>query len=146
MDPQTLAQQIVPVLAPVLPYLVKAGEQAAGEVGKIAAGVAGEKIKALWGRIWSKMDGKPAAQEAVQELVKNPDDADAQGAFRLQLRKLLADDADLLADVARLWAEVNAASGVGNTNIAAGNRLVAIGGHVSGSVIVTGDQNQIKPS
>ncbi|WP_198133504.1 hypothetical protein [Chloroflexus aggregans] len=77
---------------------------------------------------------------------KNPDDADAQGAFRLQLRKLLADDADLLADVARLWAEVNAASGVGNTNIAAGNRSVAIGGHVSGSVIVTGDQNQIKPS
>lgn len=70
MDPQTLAQQIVPVLAPVLPYLVKAGEQAAWEVGKIAAGVAGEKIKTLWGRIWSKMDSKPAAQEAVQELVK----------------------------------------------------------------------------
>ncbi|RMD77256.1 MAG: hypothetical protein D6823_07280 [Chloroflexi bacterium] len=64
----------------------------------------------------------------------------------MQLRKLLTDDLDVLADMACWWAEVKGAGRVGNTNIAAGDRSVSIGGHVSGSVIVTGDQNQITQS
>ncbi|PMP83145.1 MAG: hypothetical protein C0184_05700, partial [Chloroflexus aggregans] len=49
-------------------YLVKAGGQDAGEAGKHLAGAVGEKIKALWARIWLKMDGRPATQETVQEM------------------------------------------------------------------------------
>ncbi|HOT90916.1 MAG TPA: hypothetical protein PLJ78_13160 [Anaerolineae bacterium] len=43
--------------------------------------------------------------------------------------------------IARLWDEAEAA---GVTVSASGNRSVAIGGSVSGSVIVTGDKNEIK--
>jgi|GEM_PF-1441011 len=62
-------------------------------------------------------------------------------ALRVQIRKILQEDETLAAEIARLWGEAQA-SGV--TVTAAGNRSVAIGGNVSGSVIVTGDKNKIE--
>lgn len=142
MDIQTLAQQIVPFLAPFLPYLLKAGEKAAEEAGKKLGAAAWEKAKALWAQLRPKVEAKPAAREAVQDVAAYPKDEDARAALRLQLRKLLAEDPALAAEVARLWEEVQAA-GVVNLVIAKGDRSVAIGGHVHDSTIVTGDQNQV---
>lgn len=70
-----------------------------------------------------------------------PQDEDAQAALRLQLKKLLAEDETLTAEVARLWEGAKAA---GVTVTALGDRSVAVGGSVSGSVIVTGDRNMIQ--
>jgi len=141
MDPQTLAQQIVPFLAPFLPYLLKAGERAAEEMGKNLGSEAWEQAKALWSKLRPKVEAKPAAQEAAQDVAANPEDADAQAALRLQLKKLLAEDKTLAEDVARLWEEIRAA---GVTVTAIGDRSVAIGGNVSDSVIITGDHNQVE--
>ncbi len=141
MDIQTLAQQVTPFLAPFLPYLLKAGEKAAEEAGKKFGADAWERAKALWTKLRPKVEAKPTAHEAVQDVAAAPDDPDTQAALRLQLKKLLAEDEALAAEVARLW---EAAKAAGVTVTAAGKRSVAIGGSVSGSTIITGDRNKVE--
>ena len=88
------------------------------------------------------MEAKPAAREAVQDTAAAPNHEDIQAAFRLQLRKLLAEDDVLAREIERLWQEVQQAGG---TVIAAGERSMAIGRDVTSSTIITGDQNVVKP-
>jgi len=86
------------------------------------------------------VEAKPAALEAVQDAAERPDDEDALAALRLQLKKLLAEDEPLAKELARLLPQSGPA---GQTVTASGSRSVAIGGNVSGSVIVTGDNNKV---
>jgi hypothetical protein len=131
-------------LAPLLPYLLKGGielaKSAAGELGKKLSAEAWDGLKALAAKIRHKAEAKPALQEALTDAQTAPADPDAQAALRLQLKKLLAEEPDLLSEAARLLAN---AQGGGNTVTASGERSVAIGGDVSGSVIVTGDHNKV---
>ena len=139
MDIQTLSQQLTVFLAPFLPYLLKMGEKAAEEAGKRLGAESWEGARALWGKLRPKVEAKPAAQEAVQEVAAKPADEDAQAALRLQLRKLLTEDEALAREVQQAL-ETPAVQQV----IAQGARSVAIGGSVSGSVIVTGDRNVVE--
>ncbi len=141
MDIQTLAQQTIHFLVPFLPYLLKAGEKAAEKAGEKMGAEAWDKAKTLWGKLRPQVEAHPAAQEAVQDVAAQPKNEDAQAALRLQLKKILQDDPTLAAEVARLVAQVPTG---GNTAIASGNRSVAIGGSVSGSTIITGDQNRVQ--
>lgn len=141
MDVTMLVKDLAAFLAPFLPYLLKAGEKAAEEAGKKLGEAAWERAKALWGKLRPKVEAKPAALEAAQDLAAQPNDEDAQAALRRQLKKLLAEDDALAAEVARLWGETRAAR---VTVTARGDRSVAIGGSVSGSTIITGDRNQVQ--
>lgn len=78
MDWGQLAAQIAALTAPLLPYLLKAGEKAAEEAGKQIGGNAWDKVKTLWGKLSPKIESKPAALEAAQEVAKTPDDEDAR--------------------------------------------------------------------
>jgi len=144
MDITALAQGLVAFLAPFLPYLLKtgkeAGKEAAKKIGEQFSEDAWERAKALWGKLRPKVEVKPAAQEAVQDVATAPDDADAQAALRLQLKKLLAEDQALAAEVTQLWEEAMA---VGVTVIASGERSVAAQ-KIEGSIIVTGDQSVVQ--
>ncbi len=140
MDPQALAQLVVSVLAPVLPYLLKAGEKAAEEAGKRMAADTWEQAKALWARLRPKVEAKPPAQEAVQEVAANPQDEDALAVLRWQLRKILAEDPALAAELAALLPAPS-----GNVTIDSGDRSVVIVGNASGNIIITGDQNVVEP-
>lgn len=139
MDIQTLSQQLTAFLAPFLPYLLQAGEKVAEEAGKKLGAEAWEQVKALWAKLKPKVEAKPAAQEAVQDLAANPQNEKAQTALQWQLEKLLAEDQALAREVQRML-EIPVAQQV----IARGSRSVAIGGDVSRSVIVTGDSNSIE--
>ncbi len=140
MDPQLL-QQLTTFLTPFLPYLLKAGEQAAEEAGKKLGEAAWERAKTLWARLRPKVEARPAMQETVRDVAVAPDDPDAQAALRLQLKKLLTEDPALAAEMTRLWEQAKSA---GVTVTASGTRSVAIAGDVSGSVIITGDQNTVQ--
>jgi hypothetical protein len=136
-----LAKETVAFLAPFLPYLVKAGEGAAEDAGKklgeLAGGGAWEKAKALWARLRPSVDAKTTTQEAVQEVVANPQDDDARAALRLQLKRLFTEDKSLAEEIFALQKEAQKAG----VNVAAiGERSVAIGGNVSGTTIITGDR------
>ena len=138
MDISALASSLTTALVPLLPYLLKAGEKAAEETGKTVADQSLEWAKSLWAKLKPKVDAKPAALEAAQDAAQTPDDADAQAALRMQLKKLLTEDQSLAEEVSR-WLEQGKAAG--NIVTASGERSVAIGGDVTGSKIVTGDQN-----
>jgi hypothetical protein len=141
MDIVALAGALTTVLAPLLPYLLKAGETAAEETGKAVAGQSWEWAKSLWTRLVPRVEAKPGALEIAQDAAQTPDDQDAQAAFRQLLKKLLTEDQSLAEDVSR-WLERGKAAGMDVT--ASGERSVAIGGDVKGSTIVTGDRNEVK--
>jgi len=141
MDVTILAKEITAFLAPFLSDLVKVGGKAAEGASKKLGKDALESAKALWGKLLPKVEAKPAAQEAVKDVAAAPRDEDALAALRLQLKKILADDENLTNEVSRMWEEAKASNVRAN---AAGERSVAIGRSVSGSVIVTGDDNQVR--
>lgn len=139
MDIGTLAASLTTALVPLLPYLLKAGEKAAEETGKSVALQTLDWGKSLWAKLKPKVDEKPAALEAAEDVAKAPNDQDAQGALRNQLRKLLEADSSLAEEVRRMLEE-GKAKGVVSVS---GDRSVAIGGNVTGSTIVTGDGNKV---
>ncbi|GAB4461284.1 MAG: hypothetical protein Kow0070_18680 [Anaerolineales bacterium] len=132
------------LLAPLLPYLLQGGielaKSAAGELGKKLSAEAWDGLKRLAEKIQRKAASKPALQEALSDAQNAPTDEDTLAALRLQLKKLLQEDADLAAEAARLLAAVQTA---GNTITASGSRSVAIGGNASGNIIITGDNNKV---
>lgn len=128
-------------LAPFLPYVVQAGQKVAGKAADAIGDEAANYAQKLWERLRPGVESKPAAQEAVEEVAANPEDEDALGALRIQLRKLLEEDEKLAAELTEIWQQAQAA----NVVTASGERSVAVGGNVSGSTIITGDQVQTDP-
>jgi hypothetical protein len=112
MDPQ-LSTQLVQLLAPFLPYLLKgaklAGQEAAKKLGEKTGEQGFEQVKALWDRLRPKMEARPAALEAAQDAAAHPDDEDALAALHLQLKKLLAEDEALAQELVRLLTQARPA-------------------------------------
>ena len=144
MDPVTIATGVVAFLSP---FLV--------EGGKAMAKKAGEALVAALER---RFKDRPAAQEALGDVKKEPRNEDFQAALRVQLQKALAADEEFLAEAARLLKEAQAeapdagyraelrgdgAIAQGPGAVAAGERGVAVGGSVQDGVIVTGDGNVV---
>jgi hypothetical protein len=133
MDPITLATTVVAFLSP---YLVKAGEKAAEEVGKKLPDLAGK----MWNAITARFKGKPAAEEAEQDFVAKPDDQLNQSAFANQLRKILEAQPAFGPELARLLDGAQREGG--DTVIATGSGAVATRNGVAageGGVAVRGD-------
>jgi hypothetical protein len=131
-----LAQKISAFLLSLLPYLLKIGDKVAEEAGKKIGGEAWDKAKALWDKLRRKKNVEQVAQTAAL-----PDNQALRDALREEIAHALQEDGDLREEVARLWGEAEAA---GVTVTASGDRSVAVGGDVSGSVIITGDRNRVE--
>lgn len=149
-DPQLLAEALVLLLSQALPTLVSAGEKAAGkaveEIGKQGGAAVSEKVKEIWDRLRGKVEEKPAAKDAVEDLVQEPDDKDRQAALRRQLVRLLTADPDLaallepLVDAARTEVNITTLQARDQGAVAHGGGVaahhVAVGGNVNGNVIL----------
>ena len=85
------------------------------------------------------MESKPAALEAAGDVAEAPDDTRTRGALELQLEKLLNEQPGLVQELAPI-VEDAVAAGV----VAVGERSVAVGGSVTGGVIVTGDSATVQ--
>lgn len=81
LDPATISVLVSAAVGFLTPYLTKAGEAVAKKTGE-------DVYQALKARFIKK----PAAQEALNDLEKTPQDPDLQAALRVQLRKLLEED------------------------------------------------------
>jgi hypothetical protein len=126
---------LVSLLAPFLPYLVRAGERAAENVADALTTEAGRHARALWEKLFPHVESRPAAAEAAADVAANPDDELARGALQLQLRKLLDQDAGLRGEVERMLAEAE------RQGVVATRGGVAVGGDVRadrGSIGVIG--------
>lgn len=148
MDIAALAVAVTAFLAPLLPYLLKGGEEAVKEVGKkFGAGIWDKGAELL-----KKLHGAEEVERAAKEVANAPEDPDAEGALRLQLRKLLKADPALAVEVSRLLEEArqggsyhavvhgDGAVAQGPGAVAAGKGGIAVGGSVQGgmSIIRTG--------
>lgn len=107
IDPATLIPNAVALLAPALPLLYGfAKETAKGAAGKLGETVI-EKADALLTKLKAKFSSRPALEEAVKDVAKQPDDADAQAALRVQLRKLLEAEPDFAGELHQIVSTVN---------------------------------------
>jgi hypothetical protein len=133
-------------ISPFLPYLTQLGTKATNKAVESAAGKFGEagwkKAQDLWLKLSPKVEAKPAALEAVTDVLKSPDDADYQTALKVQLKKLIDGDPDLADAIAQiLAAEADGISGTRIVQNVVGNRNQSIGqnygnaiGNVQGDV------------
>lgn len=142
MDLGELARTLGEGLKPVLPLLVTAGNTATELM-------TGKALSALdrWGtRVWQRLrrsstPESTAVEIAARDVVERPDDLDAAASLRIRLLRLLEADPKLAADLAVL---VEEGRRTGVLTVAAGPRSVAVGGDLTDSVIVTGDDNTVR--
>jgi len=134
MVPPELITETVRLLAPALPGLVLAGTEAAKEIGKQAGGAAMEAGRKIWHWLRPHAEAQPALLEAAKEVAGQPGDADAQGALRLQVRKLLEAQPHLIPELDGLVKQVAVQQ---NTVTVSGAGAVGIGGNASGVTITT---------
>jgi len=142
MDPATLAASVTSFLAP---YLLKAGQNLADRAVEHLPDGVGK----VWNYVLGKFQGKPAAEEAANDLASHADDEDSQAAFRRQLKKLL-EDPSVVAELSDLLTKskqsmgINVQSGAVATEggVAAGQGGIAVGGSVSGNIVM-GNNNTV---
>ena|GEM_PF-1952290 len=72
------------------------------EAGKKLGEDAPELLKKLWAKLRPKVEEKPAAVEAVQDVAKAPEDSRTQTGLSIQLQKILEADSTLAAEIAKL--------------------------------------------
>ena len=142
MDPAILAASATSFLAP---YLLKAGQTLADQAVEHLP----EGVGKVWSYVVEKFQGKPAAEEAANDLATHADDEDTQAAFRKQLRKLLEDPA-VVAEFSNVLEKgkesmgINVQSGAVATGggVAAGQGGIAVGGSVGGNIVM-GNHNTV---
>jgi hypothetical protein len=125
MDVQATSLLAANAVAVLAPYLSKAAET-----------VVPKAAEDLYKTVKARLSGKPAAEEALEDLKASPADEDAQAALRLQLKKLLVEDEAFVQELSEKLEKAQA-SGVAK-RVSASSRGVAAGGNVSGTVF-TGD-------
>jgi hypothetical protein len=134
-------------LIPFLPTLLRLGGKAVDKATESAAGKFGEaafaKAQAIWGKLSPKVEAKEAAKEAAIDVANSPDDEDSLAALRVQLKKLLEQDEELMKAIAQILAE-DAPDGTSGTQIVqnvTGNQNQVIGQVTGGKVIgnITGN-------
>jgi|GEM_PF-527217 len=139
-DPALLADALTILLAQSLPYLLAGGKKIAGkageEIGKQIGTAATGKVKEIWSRLRAK---RPVAA-AAKELAQIPEDQDARGALRLQLKKLLAADPALAGELEALYEAARphlAFIQAGEGAVVATHKSIAVGGNLTFNVMDT---------
>lgn len=126
---------LVAFLAPFLPHLLKVGGKVVDESVDAVAGEAGRRAKALWAKIFPKVEESPTALGAANRVAESPEDTRARGALELELQDLFKADGALKREVERMLEEARQAG------VVASHGGVAVGGSVDadrGSIGVIG--------
>ena len=76
MDAAIISALATTAVSFLSPYLAKSGEVAAKKIGED-----------LYQALKKRFSKKPAAQEALADIEKEPNDTDVQAALRIQLKK-----------------------------------------------------------
>jgi hypothetical protein len=138
MDIGLLINFLTPFLPSLLNISSKVFDGALEELGADAL----HKAKSLCATLAPKLTAKPAAQEAVTDLIAAPDNADLQAALRVQLQKLLDQDPTLAETLTAILNEPGT-DGTPGTQIVQkviGNRNQVIGQNY-GTAITTVEGN-----
>jgi len=100
VEPVELSILVADYLLPFLPYLLKVNNGAAVKISGEEEEEKWDKAREIWKELLPRLELKEAARESAEDLANSPDDEDAIGAFRLQVRKLMLSDT-MLQEVVR---------------------------------------------
>jgi len=125
---------LVQLLAPCLPFLLKMGDKAAEKAAEKVGEDTWNKAKAIWEKLHPRLESKDAAKEVIADIVVNPEDEDLRATLRVQLKKILEQDANLAKAIDQILHEPSEpkSSGTQVKQIATGNQNQLMG-HMSGS-------------
>ncbi|HSL77665.1 MAG TPA: hypothetical protein VK867_12010 [Candidatus Limnocylindrales bacterium] len=114
---------LVQFLSPFLPRLLGKAHDVGQELADRTADVAWDYASRIWERLRPRLESRPGAPQAAEEVAKAPEDTDAADLLRLHLKKLLADDPQLVTDLRSLLDEANSAGvmATGEKSVAAGS-------------------------
>ena len=112
-------------LAPLLPFLLEKGEEAASQAIDAVGSAAWDRAKAIWSKLHPTLDQDQAARQAAEAVAKDPKDEAAAGALQFQLRNLLQGDPDLANEIAHMLDEAK------RDAVIADNGAVVISGGIS---------------
>jgi hypothetical protein len=139
-DPAALASTVTNLLAP---FLAKPREaEMESERAKLP-----EKVGKLWGAISTRFEGNPAVSSIAGDLAANAQDEDNQGAFTIQLKKVLKEDPDFASILADFLDEAQASiKNEGNGAVATQGGIavnkIQVNGDFKGNITI-GNNNQI---
>ncbi|MFJ4406786.1 hypothetical protein [Streptomyces sp. NPDC088910] len=141
-----MSAEIVQLVEQAGPYLSAAagayGVQVFGRAEDAAVGAAADATASLGRRIlqavWHRQgeQGRAALASAVEDVVQEPDNVDAAGALRQQIKRALREDEDLQRELAELFAQVS-----GSSVVASGERSIA--SDSNSGVQITGDDAHV---
>ena len=126
MDPATITALVTTTATALQPFWPAFATKAAETVGAQVPAAIGK----VWAAIKERFDKKPSAKEALLDLLKNPDDADLQAAFRVQLKKVLEEDDAFAGDLQRRLESAGAQITYSATQTGTGNVSVQGVGNV----------------
>jgi uncharacterized protein YqcC (DUF446 family) len=134
-------------ISPFLPSLLKLGGKAIDKSAESAASKFGEiavkKAQAIWEKLSPKVEAKESAKEAVMDVAKNPDDEDLQVVLRVQIKKLLEQDEELLNLIAEIFQADDSISDNKVVQNVTGNQNQVIGQVTGGSVAAVIDRRGV---
>ncbi|HKH47861.1 MAG TPA: hypothetical protein VKM72_24655 [Thermoanaerobaculia bacterium] len=146
MDVSLLADAVTQMLAPALPALVLGGQDLVADAAKALGTEAWKKVTTLWGKLRGRIEQKPAASEAAQDVARSPEDPDALAALRYQIKKILAEDEAFAAEIAQLVggpsfeANLQGSGAIAQGgSVAAGAGGIAVGRDVHGGIVLGGN-------
>ncbi|WP_375467947.1 hypothetical protein [uncultured Nostoc sp.] len=94
---------LVKFLAPCLPFLLNVGNKAVEGASQKVGEDVWNKAKAIWAKLYPKVEAKEAAKEAATDVAQKPEDEDLQTSLRVQLKKILEADTALAEEIAKIW-------------------------------------------
>jgi hypothetical protein len=100
-----LETALVTLLAPVLPALIGAGKAIAQDAANAVGAEAADLARRVWERLQGKLEERPTAKSAANDVAADPNDETARETLELQLKKLLKEDPQLRGDLEALVAE-----------------------------------------
>ena len=93
---------LMQILAPALPFLLKAGDKALdGAITKIGED-SWDKAKGLWSKLSPKVENDPAVKKAAEKVAADPENPDRQVALKVALTDLLDENPDLVEELVKL--------------------------------------------
>ena len=134
-----MSAEIAELANAVVPYVTAAaGAYGSAVLTKLQEQSADATVRtggSLLRRLLRPEKSAPALEAAVLDLAEDTEDPDRQGALRLQIRKVLAEDDDLRAEISDVL------KSAGATVTASGDRSVAVN-TATDSIISTGDNTE----
>lgn len=125
MDALTVANDVVPyVTAAVAAYGTAVVTRSADTAADATVSL-GQRIVQ---RLWSREESRGGLEEAIEEVADAPQDDDAHAALRVQVRRILRQDAELAAELAQLLPTRSfTASGAGAVAVETNNGVISTG-------------------